>query len=68
MDHKEIKYLTVKQFCSKQPWPTESALRAIILDAKWKQNNFKSAFIRIGRRVLVNEKEFWNCLEKNKKE
>lgn len=54
-------YLTVKQFCAKHPWPTESAMRAIILDAP--TNGFSKAFVRIGRRVLVREKVFWEIID-----
>lgn len=62
----ETNYLTVKQFCEKYKgkWPSQSALRAIILDANWGQNNFKEAFIRIGRRVLIDENKFWECVRK----
>lgn len=57
--------LTVRQFCDKYrgAWPSESALRAIILDASWGQNNFQAAFKRVGRRVLICEKAFWECVE-----
>jgi hypothetical protein len=60
------KLYTVKQFIAKQngSWPSESALRAIILDAAWGNNKFQSAFKRIKRRVLVNEIEFWKCVDK----
>jgi hypothetical protein len=57
---------TVKQFCEGKPWPSEGALRAIILDASWKENDFQSDFIRIGRRVLVDPIEFWKCIEKSR--
>lgn len=55
--------LTVRQFSDKYPWPSESALRAIISDAAWGKNSFANAFKRIGRRVLVDEGEFWRCVE-----
>lgn len=62
--------LTVRQFCDKYRggWPSESALRAIILDAAWGKNNFQAAFKRVGRRVLVSEKEFWDAVERMQKE
>lgn len=58
--------LTVRQFCDKyrNGWPSESALRAIILDASWGKNNFNAAFKRVGRRVLVSEKAFWEEVER----
>ena len=57
--------LTVRQFCEKYKggWPSESALRTIILDASWGKNSFQEAFKRVGRRVLVSEKAFWEIVE-----
>jgi hypothetical protein len=61
----ENKFLTVKDFCAKQPsWPSEGALRALILGASWGENKFQSAFKRVGRRVLVDEVEFWLCVDR----
>jgi hypothetical protein len=58
----ECSLMTVKQFCEKYPaWPSESALRAIILDAPI--NGFIKAFKRVGRRVLVDEKAFWEAVD-----
>ena len=61
---KESHLQTVRQFIASNDgnWPSEGALRAIILDAKWGQNNFQKAFIRVGRRVLINPVEFWRCV------
>lgn len=58
--------LTVRQFCDRHRggWPSESALRAIILDAAWGKNKFQSAFKRVNRRVLIDPIEFWNCVER----
>ena len=55
-------YLTVKQFCSKHPWPSESAMRAIVLDSK--SNGFHSAIKRVKRRVLIDESEFFASIER----
>lgn len=59
----ERKLFTVKQFCRPGKWPSESALRAVILGAAWGENKFQSAFKRVGRRVLVDEAEFWRCVD-----
>ncbi len=61
----ETRLLTVRQFCDnyRGAWPSESALRAIILDANWGKNSFQTAFKRINRRVLVDPSEFWRCVE-----
>jgi hypothetical protein len=57
---------TVKQFIAKQngSWPSESALRAIILDAAWGKNNFQAAFKRVNRRVLIDSDEFWAAVDR----
>ncbi len=60
----ERKFFTVKQFCRRGQWPSESALRTLILDAAWGENKFQSAFKRVGRRVLVDEIEFWRCVDR----
>lgn len=60
----ETRLQTVRQFCDnyRGAWPSESALRAIILDASWGKNEFQAAFIRVGRRVLINPEKFWNAV------
>ncbi len=57
---------TVHQFITKLngSWPSESALRAIILDASWGKNKFQTAFKRVNRRVLVDPVEFWQCVDR----
>lgn len=67
----EAKLLTVRQFveCNKGGWPSsESAVRALILDASWGKNNFQSAFKRVNRRVLVDPIEFWRCVDRMQEE
>lgn len=60
-----VRLLTVRQFIQtcEGGWPSsESALRAIILDAAWGKNNFQPAFKRVNRRVLVDPVEFWRIV------
>lgn len=61
-ERSERKLFTVKQFCRPGQWPSESALRTLILDAAWGVNNFQTAFLRVNRRVLVDPIEFWKCV------
>ena len=61
-ERSERKLFTVKQFCQPGQWPSESALRTLILDAAWGLNNFQSAFLRVNRRVLVDPLEFWKAV------
>ncbi len=57
MTVKEAQLITVRQFCERYSYPSESALRAIILDASI--NGFDKAIFRLGRRVLVNVPAFF---------
>lgn len=61
MTGNQAQLVTVKQFCERYSYPSESALRAIILDAT--TNGFDKAFFRVGRRVLVNTRAFFQIIE-----
>ena len=54
--------LTVKQFCVKFPWPTESALRSYIYRAD--ELKMTKIFLRIGRRVLIDVNGFFDFVQK----
>lgn len=63
MEIRGKRLLTVRQFCTEYPWPSESALRAIILDEAWGKKMFKNVFKRVNRRVLVDEEAFWKAID-----
>lgn len=42
-------------------WPPKGGLRHLIFHAD--TNGFKPAFKRVGRRVLIDEKKFFECVE-----
>lgn len=42
-------------------WPPYGGLRHLVFNQK--TNGFDSAFKRVGRRVLVDEREFFRCVE-----
>lgn len=42
-------------------WPPPGGLRHLIFHAE--SNGFKTAFKRVGRRVLVDEVEFFRCVD-----
>jgi hypothetical protein len=44
------------------PWPPQGGLRHLIFNEK--TNGFATAFKRIGRRVLIDEAEFFACVER----
>lgn len=43
-------------------WPPKGGLRHLIFNEK--TNGFASAFKRVGRRVLIDEAEFFACIER----
>ncbi len=53
--------LTVNQFSEKHPAFTNGSLRALIFNEK--QNGFSKCIRRIGGRVLINEKDFFEWVE-----
>lgn len=53
--------LTIRQFCSSFPWPSESALRAYIYRAC--ALGLQEAFTRVGRRILINPKKFFELIK-----
>jgi hypothetical protein len=56
------KLIPVKDWPQHHAWPPVGGLRHLIFHAE--KNGFKSAFKRVGRRVLVDEREFFACVEK----
>jgi hypothetical protein len=55
--------LTVKQFPTKHPAFTEGGLRALIFNEKTNGLAQSGAIVRIGRRVLIREKNFFAWIE-----
>lgn len=58
-------FLTVKQFCATYSWPTESAMRSYIYRAD--ELEMRDAFLRVGRRVLINVTNFFIAIQKGGK-
>ncbi len=58
--------ITVYQFCSKYAWPPIGGLRWLIFNAK--ENGFSKCIVRIGRRVLIDEKAFAKWAEEHREE
>ena len=47
-------------------WPPQGGLRHLIFNEK--TNGFASAFKRVGRRVLIDEAEFFACVDRQNRE
>lgn len=57
------KYLTVSEWCKKHPWPPVGGLRHLIFNAE--KNGFNKVLRRCGRRILINEQEFFHWIKEN---
>lgn len=62
---------TIKEFALKNKnqglWPnSEAALYAMRQNAP--QNGFGEVFLKVGRRVLIDEDKFWEAIKKMNKE
>ena len=62
LDHTEVpSHLTVRQFAYKYPAFSESSLRWLIFNQE--TNGFAAAFVKLGRRILINEKRFFQVVD-----
>lgn len=53
--------LTIRQFSEKHPAFPQGGLRALRFNAS--TNGFEPAFLTVGRRVLVDEKRFFEIID-----
>jgi hypothetical protein len=56
-------YLTVLQFCSKNPAFTKGGVRGLIFNENFNGLAQSGAIVRVGRKVLINEAKFFQWLE-----
>ncbi|WNV03731.1 hypothetical protein RP726_14970 [Candidatus Methylospira mobilis] len=54
--------IPVPDWNNDHPWPPIGGLRHLIFNEK--TNGFASAFKRVGRRVLIDEAEFFACVDR----
>jgi len=57
---------TIRQFAEKHTWATEGGLRWQRFNCK--TNGFESAFVNVGRRVLIDEEEYFRCIRRQNRE
>lgn len=57
----ETRLIPVPRWNDYHDWPPPGGLRHLIFHAQ--TNGFASAFKRVGRRVLVDEAEFFRCVD-----
>ena len=56
-------HLTVRQFACKYPAFSESSLRWLIFNQA--ENGFSAAFVKLGRRVLIDVQKFFQAVDAN---
>jgi hypothetical protein len=58
------RFIPVTKWNDYHPWPGQGGMRHLIFHAE--RNGFAKAFKRVGRRVLIDEEAFFECInEKN---
>ena len=57
----QTRFIPLTDWPKHHPWPPIGGLRHLAFNAE--TNGFKTAFKRVGRRVLVDETEFFRCVE-----
>ena len=63
MEKNETRLIPVNDWNQHHVWPPAGGLRHLIFHAK--RNGFDAVVRRVGRRVLINEAEFFRWVEKN---
>jgi hypothetical protein len=56
------KLMSVQQFATEHPAFSQSALRHLIFDAE--RNGFRSVIRRVGRKILLDERSFFEWVER----
>lgn len=59
-NNKDTRLIPVTDWDKFHPWPPVGGLRHLIFNSA--TNGFESAFRRVGRRVLVDENAFFDCV------
>ena len=59
------KLIPVTEWNNHHTWPPIGGLRHLIYNSS--SNGFTTAFKRVGRRVLIDENEFFACVERQNK-
>ena len=57
------RFIPVPDWNKYHPWPPPGGMRHLIFHAA--VNGFSPAFKRVGRRILVDERAFWGCVERS---
>jgi len=63
---RQPRYILLVDWNRKYDWPTQGALRNL---AQYRTSNgFQEAFVKVGRRVLIDEAKFFECVARKNEE
>ena len=65
-DNRPVGLVPIDSWNQYYPWPTPSGLRHLAFYSE--TNGFKTAFVKVGRRRLVDDAEFFRCARKQGQE
>jgi hypothetical protein len=63
-EHTETQFIPVPDWNKHYEWPPTGGMRHIIFHAT--SNGFEDAFVRVGRRILIDRKRFWEIVEQGR--
>lgn len=64
MNQVETRYIPVTKWSEYHPWPALGGLRHLIFNAK--TTGFDKVIVRAGRRILIDEKAFFEWMKSKK--
>jgi hypothetical protein len=59
------RYIPMQMWNQFHPWPSVAGLRALV--AKRKKNGFNKVYVKVGKRIVIDEKAFFDWMESRKK-
>jgi len=65
-ESKSPRLIPIPKWNKYHDWPSQGGLRHLIFNEK--NNGFATAFKRVGSRVLIDEAEFFACIERQNEE
>lgn len=62
MHNANTRFIPVTKWNDFHPWPTNGGLRHLAFHRD--TNGFREAFVKVGRRLLVDEAKFFECVRR----
>lgn len=58
------RYIPISKWSIYHPWPTANGLRKLIFDRK--SNGFEKVIVKVGKRILIDERAFFEWMKDQK--